>query len=66
MTESEFLNGAAQFFSKHSIGQEMKRRWTNRVAQLTNQLIYETDEQKKILLQAKIQYHREVIKEIGI
>ncbi len=66
MNEQEFINGAAQFFTKHPIGQELKRRWDHRVKQLTDQLIYEPDNEKRTLLQAKIQYHRDVIKELGI
>lgn len=66
MTEQEFSSDIARFLGKHPLGQELKRRWEHRVQQLTHQLVYEADEPTKILLQAKIQYHREVTREIGI
>lgn len=67
MTEQEFRNGAAQFFNKHPIGQELKRRWEHRVKELTNKLIYEKEFEEFTLLQAKIQYHKDVLQpEIGI
>ncbi len=66
MNDQEFLTGLAQFFGKHPVGKELKRRWEHRVEQLTKNLIYEADNDKKSLLQAKIQYHREVTQELGI
>lgn len=67
MTEQEFRNGAAQFFTKHPIGQELKRRWEHRIKEMGNKLVYESDPLEINRLQAKLQYHRDVLQpEIGI
>jgi hypothetical protein len=66
MTEQELNNGAAQFFGKHPVGVELRRRWDHRVQELTKQLVYETDPVKITNLQGKIQYHKEVLQEVGI
>lgn len=66
MTEQELRNGAAQFFGKHPVGKELRERWDRRVQELTKQLVYETDPIKVGNLQAKIQYHKDVLQEAGI
>lgn len=58
---------AKQFFAKHPTGQALKKIWEARVGTMVNRLIYETDEREKNLLQAKIQYHKEILlPEIGL
>lgn len=67
MNDQEVRNGAAQFFTKHLVGMELRRRWDHRVQEMAKQLVYETDPIKLANLQAKIQYHKDVLQpEIGI
>lgn len=66
MTEQDRAS-AAQFFAKHPAGIAVRKMWDHRVQELTKQLVYETDPGKITNLQAKIQYHRDVLQpEIGI
>lgn len=67
MSEAELREGAKQFFTNNKVGTELKRRWDQRVAEMTRQLIYETDQGKLVNLQAKIQYHKDVLQtDIGL
>ncbi len=66
MTPQE-RDSATQFFAKHSAGIAIKKMWDHRVQEMTKSLVYETDPVKITQLQAKIQYHKEVLQpEIGI
>lgn len=66
MTEQDRAS-ATQFFAKHPAGIAVRGMWDHRVQEMTKQLVYETDPVKITQLQAKIQYHKEVLQpEIGI
>lgn len=66
MTESEFIRDCRDFFTRHQVGIQLRERWENRVNQYREQLIDEADEAQVRRLQAALQYHRDVLIELGL
>ena len=64
LSEADLDKRVKEFFLKNPAGQKLLERWESRVTGYIKELISCDDPAKIKLLQAKIQYHREVMHEI--
>lgn len=66
MTDSDLQKRAAEFFNHHEAGIALRDRWERRVKNWVEELIHEENEQRKLVLQARIQCYRQVfLPEVG-
>lgn len=61
MTDQDINKRTKEFFHGHEAGIALRERWERRVESYVKQLIREKDPKEVALLQAKIQYHQEVL-----